>query len=186
MPPSSLATVWLLLLAPTSQIWRGTRSVQLVQAHPVQLVEGGAGDKYKLPTAVHDAAQLNHIDELKELLDDPATAKFVNERRGGSGNTPLHNAAMAGHLEAAELLVLVGGRKPGAAGTGAHARWQADPNLANEQKATPLHFAAAAGHAAVFEFLLVRAPHNMDYLPARWTKSPRIVINTRSPSTKWP
>jgi len=58
--------------------------------------------------------------------------------RDGSGNTPLHEAALAGFKSVAEVLLAA----------------KADANARNKHGDTPLHQAAAAGQSAVVELLL--------------------------------
>ena len=54
------------------------------------------------------------------------------------GSTPLHTAAFAGHVAAAEALLVAG----------------ASPNARNANQLTPLHYAASGGHTELIALLL--------------------------------
>jgi ankyrin repeat protein len=116
-------------------------------------------------TALHHAAERNHIAITRALIDRGADA---NARSTPDGLTPVHIAAERGHREIMALLAAGGadvnarsaaGLTPlaqsavaGAAGDTAVAtlllRAGADPDIADEDGRTPLHHAALNGHAA--------------------------------------
>lgn len=58
----------------------------------------------------------------------------------GDGNSPLHWAAVKGHANIIDLLLLA----------------QAEPNLPNKDRDTPLHWAASGGSAECVQKLLAR------------------------------
>ena len=90
------------------------------------------------------AAHSNHIDALAAMLDAGADC---NGRRAADGMTALHEAAAAGALAAAQLLLERGadvGAALQVAADNKHFGWQ------------PLHFAAAGGHVPLIELLLAR------------------------------
>lgn len=97
------------------------------------LVDLGAG------LDVFDAAALGHLDRLRALLDEDASAvaAFADD-----GFSALHLAAWFGHPRAAELL-LGRGADPEAIAT-------------NGTRLRPLHSAAAGGHAVIAHLLLDR------------------------------
>jgi len=89
--------------------------------------------KYALLLA---AASENSVEELKALLDkDPS---YVN-KPSSSGQTPLHKAALKGHLESVQLLVERG----------------ADVNFADKQGRTPMFIAWENGHRECFREMLL-------------------------------
>ena len=82
-----------------------------------------------------DAAGYNRLDAARAMLEIGCP---VNP----SGTTPLHQAALKGHVEMAELLVAHG----------------ADVGARDDRHATtPLQWAQVGGHAAIQEFLAARA-----------------------------
>ncbi|RYE13113.1 MAG: hypothetical protein EOP34_09520, partial [Rickettsiales bacterium] len=91
-------------------------------------------DENTLNTLLHCAADMNHLEIVKELTDrcSNINAKNRNER------TPLHVAAAAGHHQVVKFFLDRG----------------ADCNLQDIYKKTPLHVAAAAGHHQVIKLLL--------------------------------
>ena len=90
------------------------------------------------------AARSNNVDALAAMLDAGADC---NGRRAADGMTALHEAAAAGALAAAQLLLERG------ADVGATLQVAAGSERFNWQ---PLHFAAAEGHAPLVELLLAR------------------------------
>jgi ankyrin repeat protein len=85
---------------------------------------------------IHNAAQHGDVQKIKALLNDNPALVFSKDNYG---NTPLHDAALNGHKDVAELLVAHG----------------ADVNAKNNNGSTPLHLAASyKGHKDVAELLL--------------------------------
>ena len=96
------------------------------------------------PEQLCAAARRGDVDALAAMLDAGADC---NGRRAVDGMTALHEAAAAGALAAAQLLLERGARVAAAlqvAVDNEHFDWQ------------PLHFAAAGGHAPLVELLLAR------------------------------
>ena len=86
---------------------------------------------------IHKAAQKGEVEKVKALLAQDA--KLVNAREEGPrAFTPLHNAALAGKPDVAEVLVAGG----------------ADVNAKSDLKETPLHLATLGKHKAIVELLL--------------------------------
>ncbi len=86
---------------------------------------------------VFDAAALDRVDDLQEILDtDPTARDAVSE----DGFTPLHLAAFHGQVKATELLL-----NRGADG---------DAVSSNELRLHPINMAAAEGHEVVVHLLL--------------------------------
>ena len=88
-------------------------------------------------TALHWAAASGVPEAVEYLLSPPVLA----DPRAARNNsfTPLHSAAMYGHVKVCEVLL----------GAGANADAQTDP-----QKYAPLHSAAFGGHVEVIKVLL--------------------------------
>lgn len=76
---------------------------------------------------------LSHCNPTPALL-------FTMSQVDGDGNSPLHWAAVKGHANIIDLLLLA----------------QADPNLPNKDRDTPLHWAASGGSAECVQKLLAR------------------------------
>ena len=85
-------------------------------------------------TALHEAAQFNHLDEVKLLLKKGAAINAANN----VGITPLHLAALAGHTDMVTLLLAN----------------KADVKAKDVFGLTPLHCAAQYGHADTIKVLL--------------------------------
>jgi ankyrin repeat protein len=63
------------------------------------------GSHFSFGDAIHDAARKNKVKEIKTLLQqDPKLVDSVD----GNGNTPLHEAALHGNVEAAAALIAAG------------------------------------------------------------------------------
>ena len=63
------------------------------------------GSHLSFADAIHDAARKNSVKKIKELLQqDPKLVNSVDS----NGNTPLHEAALHGNVEAAEALIAAG------------------------------------------------------------------------------
>jgi hypothetical protein len=90
--------------------------------------------------AMHIAASYGSLSVVRVLL---AALPGSLSALGHAKRTPLHSAALHGHLEVCEFLL---GR-------------DADPGLADLDGRSPLHHAAAAGYGAVTALLLRKAPH---------------------------
>lgn len=86
---------------------------------------------------LHRAAQMNDVEALKRLLQDGARAALLDGRHQ-AGETPLHRACGAGHLEAARLLLEMG----------------ADPSPQAKEGETPMHLAALEGNGPLVRLLL--------------------------------
>lgn len=99
-------------------------------------------------TPLHLAAQYNHSDIVKLLIDRGAEI----QARDINGCTPLHYSATNGHTDSALVLLDSG----------------ADPNETNLKENIPLHNAAKWGHAVMVQCLLshgsVVDTHNADNL----------------------
>jgi ankyrin repeat protein len=88
-------------------------------------------------TALHRAAGLGDVDLVRKLLERGAAvdARIISDENYNSewGNTPLHEAAKAGHGPVVDALIAA----------------RADVNAANLRGITPLHYAARNESAAV-------------------------------------
>jgi len=91
-------------------------------------------------TPLHCAVQHNHPEIVELLLKSAGTENIRMEEPNENGHTPLMEAASAGYLECARLLVEVGG-----VGVNTHS---------NEFKETALTLAAYKGHVLMVKFLL--------------------------------
>jgi ankyrin repeat protein len=92
-------------------------------------------ERKKMNDSLLRAAENGRTDTVRNLISAGAAAGA-----GGSfGNTPLHKAAMHGHVEVVQLLL------------GEHS---ADVNLKNIDGYTPLHLAALIGHIEEVRILL--------------------------------
>ena len=81
------------------------------------------------------AAASGDLDEVKRLVLDCGVDPKIKDEEG---DTPLHYAALEGHLDIVKLLLEHG----------------ADPNVKDGFGETPLHFAALEGHLDVAKLLL--------------------------------
>ena len=116
-------------------------------AHAAGAGAAAAGAAAAAPASTEQlgaAARSNNIEALTTMLDAGADC---NSRRAADGMTALHEAAAAGALAAAQLLLEHG------ADVGAALQVPASSERFNWQ---PLHFAAAEGHAPLVELLLAR------------------------------
>ncbi len=123
----------------------GATQAKAVKKPPVK--KGQLGEELRAKV-VQKPRQPSQLD--KELLEaaeygDAKKVKTLLEAGGADpntkdeyGSTPLHWAALKGHLDVVELLLKHG----------------ADPNVKDEDGSTPLHDAAWNGHADVVELLL--------------------------------
>ncbi|MBI2442174.1 MAG: ankyrin repeat domain-containing protein [Lentisphaerae bacterium] len=85
-------------------------------------------------TALHQAAQLNRLEEVAALLARGANINAVDK----IGLTPLHQAALAGHTAIVSLLL----------------EHKANPKVKDVFGLTPLHCAAQYGHGATIAILV--------------------------------
>jgi ankyrin repeat protein len=101
------------------------------------LVASGSRINDSVDFVLHEAAVLDRIDILKFLLEIFSDELDVNSTNTGS-KTPIHVAAMEGHVSVIEFFISIGG----------------NPNTVDSQKWTPLHHAASRNHLKAVEFLL--------------------------------
>lgn len=94
-----------------------------------------------------NATDVGDINATRRLLAAGASVNCTMP--DGSGNTPIHNAAVSAHEDLVHLLVT---------------RYRADVNARTVAGATPLHHAAHAGHMRICE-LLVKLGADVN---ARW------------------
>ncbi|GGP19728.1 hypothetical protein GCM10007981_04580 [Thermocladium modestius] len=123
---------------------RGATQAKAVKKPPVK--KGQLGEELRakvvqkprqpsqLDKELLEAAEYGDAKKVKTLLEAGADPNTKDEY----GSTPLHWAALKGHLDVVELLLKHG----------------ADPNVKDEDGSTPLHDAAWNGHADVVELLL--------------------------------
>jgi ankyrin repeat protein len=84
---------------------------------------------------IHDAARSGDLEKVKTLLKhDPS---LVSLRENEYGDTPLHLAALAGHLDVVRVLI----------------DNKADVNAKNKEGYTPLHLASEMDYTEVVDFL---------------------------------
>jgi ankyrin repeat protein len=95
-------------------------------------------EQQKADNALLRAAENGKADAVKRLISEGAAAGA----RDDYGNTPLHKAAMHGHVGVARLLLQ---------------EYAAEVNLKNVDGYTPLHLAALIGHLEEMEVLLDHA-----------------------------
>ena len=120
---------WLQIEVDREKVESGRAQVRaLLRQHGAQVANPNRED-------ICYAAKTGNIDALKKHL---GTSTDVNSRDRRFGITPLSWAALAGHVEIAELLVRSG----------------ADVNAKNRDNGTALHGAAFFGHVEVAELLL--------------------------------
>ncbi|KAL5069350.1 hypothetical protein RYX36_020237 [Vicia faba] len=101
------------------------------------LVASGCRINVMVDFVLHEAAVLDRIDVVKFLFDCFGGELDVNSVNAES-KTPIHMAAMEGHVSLIEFFVSVGG----------------NPNAVDSQNWTPLHHAASRCHLKAVEFLL--------------------------------
>ena len=88
---------------------------------------------------IHDAASKGDLEKVKALLkDNPKVVFSLATNKDEEGSTPLHFAALKGHLDVVALLLAS----------------KADVNAKNNEGSTPLHYAAVHDHKDVAELLL--------------------------------
>jgi 26S proteasome non-ATPase regulatory subunit 10 len=89
--------------------------------------------------SLHDASRVGDLHKGREILQkDSDIANRLNQRIGFFGDTPLHHAASAGHVDILQLLLNHG----------------ASVNAVNNDGRTPLHYAASWGHVDILQLLL--------------------------------
>ena len=106
---------------------------------------------------MHDAAQAGDLGKVKALLKGNPYLVFSKDKYG---ETPLHQAALWGHQDVAELLLAI----------------KAEVNAKDNEGQTPLHWAAFGGDKAVAELLLaskaeVNAKDNHGKTALHWAAS---------------
>jgi ankyrin repeat protein len=101
------------------------------------LIESGSVFDNQVDRFLHDCAEMNRVD-LMEILCLCYLDLDVNSLDSNNQSTPLHVAAIHGHVEAIRFLVSVG----------------ANPELADSNGNTPLHYSASEGHSESVELLL--------------------------------
>ena len=87
------------------------------------------------PSVIHLSALLGHIPSIQHYIAD---LQYDPDLRDSIGRTPLHYAAMGGHLIITQYLVSS----------------DADPLSEDVFHNLPLHYAAALGHLDVVQFLV--------------------------------
>ncbi|MFC1793591.1 ankyrin repeat domain-containing protein [Planctomycetota bacterium] len=87
---------------------------------------------------LHKAAAAGDIAEVKRLIDTGANISSLSCDSGSSVRTPLHEAAIAGHKDVAEILLSRG----------------AQPDALDNLRYTPLHCAAEHGHKDMASLLI--------------------------------
>ena len=87
---------------------------------------------------VRRAAVNGDLEELKEVLKDSVRLD-VDNAKGPQGETVLHNAAIAGHLNIAEYLINM---------------CKCDVNQQDDDGQTPLHLASQIGHLNMVKYLV--------------------------------
>ncbi|KAJ1435719.1 Major sperm protein [Sesbania bispinosa] len=101
------------------------------------LVSSGCGINNSVDLVLHEAAAMDRIDLVEfsfESFGDKIDVNSVNPK----GRTPIHVAAMEGHVRVIEFFVSKGG----------------NPNGVDSEGWTPLHCAASRGHLKAVECLL--------------------------------
>ena len=134
--------------------------------------------------SLHDAVGASDIDQVQKLIDHGEDFNEVDRR----GNTPLHVAALRGHLEIAEFLISKGAevnaKTRGLEWTPLHMAAlsghedvaillvanQAEIDASSSTGNTPLHEAAGKGHITIVELLVsngadVNAKNRLDSPP---------------------
>ncbi|KAL5712743.1 hypothetical protein ACHQM5_014884 [Ranunculus cassubicifolius] len=101
------------------------------------LIESGYVMDYLNDLFLHDVSKMNRVDLMEILCKNGDSMKLVNSVNS-VGRTPIHVAAVNGHLGALKFCVKMKG----------------DPDCVDYDGWTPLHCAAAEGHSEVVEFLL--------------------------------
>ena len=117
----------------------------------VEFLQQHTTSTHSPPSVIHLSALLGHISSIKHYIAD---LQYDPDLRGSIGRTPLHYAAMGGHLIITQYLV------------------SSNADLLSEDvfHNLPLHYAAALGHLDVVQFLVnIGSP-----LTARgvWDKTP--------------
>ena len=117
----------------------------------VEFLQQHTTSTHSPPSVIHLSALLGHISSIQHYIAD---LQYDPDLRDSIGRTPLHYAAMGGHLIITQYLVSS----------------SADPLSEDVFHNLPLHYAAALGHLDVVQFLVnIGSP-----LTARgvWDKTP--------------
>ncbi|KAI9080395.1 hypothetical protein K1719_037789 [Acacia pycnantha] len=101
------------------------------------LLASGCTPNHSVDSSVHEAATLNRVDILETLSQSFGNNMDINSV-SSEGSTPIHMAALHGHIEAIQFCLSIGG----------------NPNVVDHNGWTPLHCAASEGHLKVVECLL--------------------------------
>lgn len=100
------------------------------------LLDTGCVPNHSVDSSLHEAAAMNRLDFLDALCQSFANMDINSV--SSEGRTPIHMAALHGHVEAIQLCLSVGG----------------NPNVVDHNGWTPLHCAASEGHLKAVECLL--------------------------------
>ncbi|KAF7804797.1 ankyrin repeat domain-containing protein 50-like [Senna tora] len=112
-------------------------AVRVGEIHILKLLlASGCSPNHSVDSSLHEAAAMNRVD-LMEALSESFGNKEINSVNS-EGRTPIHVAALHGHVEAIQFCVSNGG----------------NPNLADYEGWTPLHCAASRGQVKAVECLL--------------------------------
>ena len=117
----------------------------------VEFLQQHTTSTHSPPSVIHLSALLGHISSMQHYITD---LQYDPDLRDSIGRTPLHYAAMGGHLIITQYLVSS----------------NADPLSEDAFHNLPLHYAAALGHLDVVQFMVnIGSP-----LTARgvWDKTP--------------
>ena len=101
----------------------------------VEFLEEHTTTRYSPPSVIHLSALLGHISSIQHYITN---LQYDPDLQDSIGRTPLHYAAMGGHLIITQYLISS----------------NADPRSEDVFHNLPLHYAAALGHLDVVQFLV--------------------------------